>query len=388
MQPRTVLPSEWQAQLTSFEEAQARVLSSVATLPAVYVALDDAIGMVSAENVVSQAHVPPFANASMDGYAVAAGKIGQGTSSAVDAVAHISTGMPLPVNTDAVVPWEHTTSQGGQIVFDEPVHPGQFVRARGHDISLGDIVVPALTKLGPVHLGVLASIGQRDVLVHRRPRVGVLVSGEELAAPGSTLEAGSLFDVNSTLLPALLRSAGATVSQVLRVIDDREKISKGLRQLAAESDLIVTTGGASVGERDWVRTVVQDEGEIALWRVAVRPGKPFAAGQVFETPVLLLPGNPGSVLACTHGFVAPMVRRMQARSGVADIVAAQLCEEIVNDQERTFLCPVNLQQGKATPLLGPNSQALQHAAAVDGFVIAPPRSIADAGSTVMVELMA
>ena len=387
MEKRTVSAEEWKVDLTSYEEARSRIIAMVGANPAVYVPVKDALGCVSAKNIAAPTSVPPFDNSAMDGYAVDSRSVSEGSEIDVSELKHISTGMPLPAGTDAIVPWEHTRSSGATVHFEQAIQAGQYVRAAGNDIAAGDIVVPAGSRLGPVRLGALSSVGLQDVLVHRRPRVSVLVTGEELATPGTNLGDAHVFDVNSTMLPALLRSAGADVVAVERCTDDRDLIAKTINDLCKGSDLVVTTGGASVGERDWVRTILEDDGELTVWRVAVRPGKPVAAGFINDTPLVVLPGNPGSVLACTHGFVVPLLRKFQGSDPQPKRASYVLAADLVNDQDRVFLCPVTLDNGVATPLIGATSQGLHHALDVAGFVVAPPGSQAKAGAQVNVEYM-
>jgi molybdopterin molybdotransferase len=342
------------------------------------------LGLVAANDLVAAIDVPPFDNSAMDGYAVLAAECQVGEP--VCFVSSIATGMPLPDGADAVVPWE-SVNDG---VLEKPVSAGDFIRSRGHDVESGSVVVGRGAVLDPVMLAAAASVGLPRIDVHRRPSVGVLVTGDEIADPGKSLEAGQVYDSNSTLLPLLLQSAGAQVV-LEREPDDIDAISAALQRLSQMADVIVTTGGASVGERDWVRSAVERDGTVDLWKVAVRPGKPFGAGTIASTPVLMLPGNPGSVLACAHAFVMPVVRRLAGRKAQAPTARAVLSDAVSNLSDRHFLCPVRLEGtsgngSTARPLVGMTSQGIFHAAGLSGFIVVEPGKRVDAGTEVEVEL--
>ncbi len=378
---RTVSASELRMPPTSFNEAVRVVSSLFESLPPRHVPLRDALGLVAACDVVAEINVPGFDNSSMDGFAVRADDF-DGTS--VAPAAHIATGSPLPQGADTVVPWENAAERDGRIYLDS-IDRGQYVRATGHDVRRGSIVARAGTVLGPVHLGVLASIGVSEVQVIPQPDVAVLVSGDEVVSPGAPLGEFGVYDVNSTLVPALLALFGAHVTGVVRVGDDPDETTGAMKSLSSMADLVVTTGGASVGERDWVREVLTKNGALALWRVAMRPGKPFAAGRFDGTPVLTLPGNPGSVLACSHGFVARAVRKLSGRSVAPRTQTGRLICELENDEPRTFICPVAIEGDDVVPLAGETSQGIAHATGGVGFVIVPPSSVLSRGTHVEVE---
>lgn len=378
---RTVTPEELVAPAVDIARARALVVGLVeGPLVAQVVTVAEALGRVAADKVVAPADVPPFVNSAMDGWAVSAARHSS-TGDELQPVGRIATGAPLPEGADSVIPWEHVI--GG--VVTRPVTPGQYVRTAGHDLVAGETVVAGGVTLDALHLGALAGIGATTIAVYRTPVVGLLVSGDEVVPPGTPLGPGQVHDVNSTLLSALVRELGAVVGPVSRVGDDLAATVDGLTVLSTRCDVVVTTGGASVGERDWVRTALERHGELAFWRVDVRPGKPVAAGRLGETPLLMLPGNPGSVVSGVHLFLAPLLRHLTGRPVAAPTTSAALTESVANPGERPFLCPVRVADGRATPLVGRSSQAIGHLGGAGGFVLVPSATTLPADTPVLVE---
>jgi molybdopterin molybdotransferase len=307
-------------------EARAHVLDRVSVLPAVELALADALGAVTADAVVSAEAVPPFPNSAMDGYAVRAadtagapvdlkvvGMIAAGTAGdlAVGAgeAARIMTGAPMPEGADAIVLVERTRTEGDVVTIDIAVEPGTSVRGIGEDVHEGDVVVGRGTVLTPGHLGVLASVGVDRVRVHRRPRVGVLSTGDELVEAGP-LGRGQIRDSNRPTLVALLRESGFDAVDLGIARDDEASVAAAIERAVAECDAVLTSGGVSMGDLDYVKVVLDQIGEMRWMQIAIRPAKPFAFGTVRGVPVFGLPGNPVSSMVSYELFARPALRKM------------------------------------------------------------------------------
>lgn len=291
--------------------------------------LTDALGMVLAVEVRAQGNIPPFDNSAMDGYAVrsadlarasaelpvtltvagnaAAGHRATGETEEGTAV-RIMTGAPLNVGADSVVPQELVAREGNQATFTAPVVDGANVRRAGEDAKPGDLVVPAGVELSPRHLSAAASAGVGTVEVWPAPRVGYLITGDELVAPGDPLEHGQIHESNGTYLAAALTRLGAVPVNLGRVGDDADAVARAVEQAAV--DLVVTTGGASVGDHDPVKEALSSYG-VEFTNVAIQPGKPQGAGRVNGMPVVSLPGNPVAVAVCVEVFVGPAVRALR-----------------------------------------------------------------------------
>jgi molybdenum cofactor synthesis domain-containing protein len=322
--------------LVPLEEAQAYVLERVATLPGVELALDDALGTVAAAEVVAAEAVPPFANSAMDGYAVRAAdtagapvelKImgmlaaGQSTEASVgegEAI-RIMTGAPMPSDADAVVLVERTHTTGDTVTIDITVDSGTSVREVGEDVQPGDIVAAPGTLLTPAHLGVLASVGVERVTVHRRPRVGVLSTGNELVTSGP-LGRGQIRNSNRPTLLALVREAGFEAVDLGTADDDEGSITDALLSAADACDAVLTTGGVSMGDFDYVKVALESIGAMRWMQIAIKPAKPFAFGTVGRVPVFGLPGNPVSSMVSFELFARPALRHMAGRTDLHRLV--------------------------------------------------------------------
>jgi molybdopterin molybdotransferase len=312
-------------ELLTIDEALALVLERVRPLEHEPVALEDAAGRVLAEGAHSTVDLPPFPASAMDGFAlraadapgtlrivarIAAGRPAARALEPGEAMA-IATGGVVPDGADSVVPIEDVEERGDAVSIPRAVGEGDNVRPRGGDLRAGEPVVAAGTRLGPAHVGALAAAGVASVRCHRVPRVVVVVTGTELSAPGEPLGPGEIYDSNGFILATQIRSAGATAERLPPVKDDpdatRSAIERGLG-----ADVLVTTGGVSVGVYDLVRAAEADLGvEEVFWRVAVRPGKPVAFGVRDRTLVFGLPGNPVSALVGFELFVRPALLAMQ-----------------------------------------------------------------------------
>jgi molybdopterin molybdotransferase len=316
-------------ELLTIEEALERVLAHTRPLVAELVETSAAAGRIVAEPARARADLPPFASSAMDGFAVRADdtpgllpiafRVAAGSPSTVElpaeAAAGIATGGVVPVGADAVVPVELTVEQDGRVDIRNAVTPGSHVRPRGGDVKEGDIVVAPGTRLGAAQIGALAAAGVAGVACSMRPRVAVLATGSELRAPGEPLGPGQIYESNRALVAVVLAAAGARVDQLPAVADDEnahvEALTRGL-----EADVLVTSGGVSVGPHDLVREVSASLGvSEVFWGVAVKPGKPLSFGTRGDTLVFGLPGNPVSSLVGTLLFVRPAVLALQ---GLAD----------------------------------------------------------------------
>lgn len=310
--------------LLTVDDALARVLEHAAPLPSEPVSIDDALGRVLAEPARALVDLPPFPSSAMDGFAVravdtpgdlpvafrvAAGAAPPGALPAGSA-AGIATGGTVPDGADAVVPVEDVEDRGDTVVVPD-AESGQHVRPRGGDVRAGDVVVEDGIRVTAVRLGALAAAGVAGVSCARRPRVAILATGSELRSPGEQLEPGQIYESNRRMLAAALEGSGATTEVLPVVADDVSAHRAGLER-ALESDVVVTSGGVSMGPHDLVRRVAADLGvEEVFWGVAIKPGKPLAFGVRDSTLVFGLPGNPVSSLVGALVFVRTALLALQ-----------------------------------------------------------------------------
>jgi molybdopterin molybdotransferase len=386
----------------SFEAALATLLGAApAPKTAQSVALLDALNRVSAGDVVSSIDVPPANNSQMDGYAlrssdcVHAGAVltvtqripaGKPSSEPLLAgqAARIFTGGFMPQGADAVVMQEACTVNGDDVTVNEPVAANQWVRPQGGDVAQGATVIAAGTRLNAAQLGLIASLGAPEVAVNPRLRVGLLCTGDELTEPGQALPMGSIYNSNRPMLTALLQGLGCEVVDAGNVADTLSATQAALGGLATRCDLILSTGGVSVGEEDHVKPAVQALGELNLWTIAIKPGKPLAFGRVAATPFIGLPGNPVSSFITFVMLVRPYVLRAM---GVTDVeppripVQAQF-EWTKADKRREFLRVQLNAQGKAELFPNQNSGVLTSAAWAHGIVDVPAGSLIRVGDPV------
>jgi molybdenum cofactor synthesis domain-containing protein len=312
------------------EEAQAHVLAGCAPLQPRDVPIDEAVGCVTTAPIVASEAVPPFPNTAMDGYAVrAADTAGAGPGHPVRLTVtgmlaagaapsrpvgagealRIMTGAPFPPGADAIVIVEVTSVDGDDVLIRQAARPGDHVRAAGEDIAPGQEVFAAGTVLTPGHIGVLASMGWEKVAVYGRARVGVLSTGDELVESGG-LQPGQIRDSNRHTLLALLRQGGFDAVDLGIVRDDEDDIRGAIKRAMASCDALLTSGGVSMGELDYVKKVLDELGQMAWMQVAIRPAKPLAFGIVAGKPVFGLPGNPVSSMVSFELFARPALRQM------------------------------------------------------------------------------
>ena len=316
------------------EEAQAEVLAACRPGPARAVAVADALGLVLAEAVRAEESVPPFRNTAMDGYAVHAADVAgasaerpvrlkvTGTLAAGRAPAmrvgrgealRIMTGALFPEGADAVAIVENTRPAGDEVEVLVPAEPGDHIRGAGEDISAGQELFAAGTVLGPGHLGVLCSVGVQAVPAVAAPVVGVLSTGDELVETGGRLEPGQIRDSNRRTLLSLLRRDGFVPVDLGLARDDEAQIEAALRDGVERCDAVMTSGGVSMGDFDYVKSVLDRIGRMHWMQVAIRPAKPFAFGVIGDTPVFGLPGNPVSSMVSYEVLARPGLRRMSGR---------------------------------------------------------------------------
>jgi len=381
------------AELLSLEEAQRRILERVVRLPAEQVSLQDAAGRVTAADVESRVDLPPFDSSAMDGFAlraadtpgrlpvverIAAGRPASRALVAGEAMA-IATGGAIPDGANAVIPIEYVVDRGNEIETTERVDPGADIRPRGGDIRAGQVVVPSGMRLGPAQLGALAAAGVADIPATRRPRAAVLSTGTELRTPGTELEPGQIYEANGVLLAAQLATAGADVERLEPVADD-EAAHRAALQAGLEADVLVSSGGVSVGPHDLVRSVGGELGvEEVLWGVAVKPGKPLSFGVRGRTLVFGLPGNPVSCLVCFELFVRPAVLALQGHAEpLPRFEPGRLAKGVRPNQARTELVRARsrIADGKVEleAVTGQESHMIARAAGADTLILVPAGS--------------
>ena len=326
--------------LLSVEQGRKRILAAVSAIEATeQLHLRAALGRILCEPVVARIDVPPFANSAMDGYAVRSEDcpdsgavtleiIGSAFAGAPFAervgagqCVRIMTGAVLPDGADTVLMQEHVSREQGQIRCEHrAVQQGQNVRYAGEDTRRGDTVLPAGRRLGAAELGLLASVGVAEVCVTRKLRVAFFSTGDELASAGTPLVRGQIYDSNRYALFGMLSRPEIECYDLGVIPDRREAVRTAFREAAAMADMVLTTGGVSVGEADYVTETLGELGEISFWRMAMKPGKPLAFGHVGNAVFFGLPGNPVSVMATFYQFVLPAIRKMTGQQALEPLM--------------------------------------------------------------------
>lgn len=387
--------------LISVEEALARILNGAEPLKAETVALTAAAGRVLAEDLVSARTQPPFAASAMDGYAVRgadvatapanlkivgdvpagivfSGKVGPGEA------VRIFTGAPLPEGSDTIVIQEVTERDGDVVTVKETTKPGAYVRAAGLDFKQGDVLLKAGLRLRPRHLALAAAMNCATLAVRGRPRVGVLATGDELVPPGTEPGPGQIVSSNSTGLAALIARAGGEALDLGIAADTIAALAASIRAARdRNADILVTLGGASVGDHDLVMRALEAEGlKLGFWRIAMRPGKPLMFGRLERMRVLGLPGNPVSAMVCGLIFLKPLISALLGLDTAGGGPARALLGTDVpeNDRRQDYL-RARLDRNDrgdlvATPFGKQDSSMLALLAKADCLIVRPPHAAA------------
>ena len=378
------------AELLTLEQAQALVLSRTGALQAEAVPLQAAAGRVTARAAEALVDLPPFQSSAMDGFAVRSGDVPgrlaivartaagrpAGRALAPGEAIEISTGGVVPEGADAVVPVEYVVQHDNSVEVAEVVSRGAHVRPRGGDVAAGDVVVPAGVRLGAAQLGALAAAGVAEVSCARRPRVAILATGSELVRPGAPLAPGQIYESNGLMLAAALAAAGADIETLPPVADD-ESAHRAALERGLAADLLVTSGGVSVGPHDLVRRIEAELGvEEVFWRVAIKPGKPVSFGVRGATLVFGLPGNPVSSLVGCELFVKPALRALQGLGEPLPRLAAgrlesELRRNVARDEFVRARSRLDRDGVVLEPLSGQESHMIVRAAAADSLVHVP-----------------
>jgi molybdopterin molybdotransferase len=385
------------AKLISLEEARSRVLQEALPLSVESRPTTEALGMVVAEDVIAPFSIPPFDNSAMDGFAVrardtdrakpndgvelvlaetiAAGEVATNRLERGQAI-KIMTGAPIPANADAVVQSELTLEASGRVQIFERVRPGSNIRRAGEDVEAGSRALPAGSVLGPAEIGLLAGLGLARVSVHRRPRVAIVSTGSELVELDQPLGPGQIHNSNSYTLFALCRQLGVE-PDVLGIVPDDYDATRAILSEGLERDVLLTSGGVSVGEFDFVKEVHRELGvEQRLWGVAMKPGKPMMFGVRGRTLVFGLPGNPASAMVSFELFVRPaLLRLMGHRATTRPLYKAVVGEDLKNTDGRVHVVRVRAwREGKTWRVSTTGSQSsarLRSMIGANGLIFVP-----------------
>jgi molybdopterin molybdotransferase len=399
--------------LLSVEDHRDRILAAIRPLPAFDQPLMEAFGLSSAEDVHAEVALPGFDNSAMDGYAVChadvagategspvhlpvVGEIAAGQANLLamseGTAVKIMTGAPVPAGADSIVPYEWTDRGVAQVVISRAPELGQHVRPAGEDVSIGDLIVAEGTVLGPRQLGLLAAVGRPSVRSRPRPRVVILSTGSELREPGTSLGHDSVYDGNSFLLAAAVRQAGGIAYRVGIVPDEPRAFMDALNDQLVRADLVVTSGGVSMGDYDVVKAALAPLGTVWFGGIAMQPGKPQGFGLVGEdeTPIITLPGNPVSSYISFEQFVLPAIRRLMGRTPYTRPSAdAQLTHGLRSPEGRRQFArgTLSVVDGHlAVTPVGPQASHMIGDLADSDSLIVVPESVTwlDAGETVTV----
>jgi molybdopterin molybdotransferase len=389
--------------MISEEEARRKTLGAIQPLPARRLPSSGALGYFAAEDYLSRLPLPTFDNSAMDGYAVVARSCKKGERLRVTGeqpagpnrrlrvapgeAVRIFTGAPVPQGADAIVMQEDVTRDGDEIVINTNVEAGEFVRRRGCDLAEGQKILGEGERIGPATLGLIASQGFADLTVGGEVKAAILATGDELVKPGGKLEPGQIYESNSALLNALLRRCGAIVKSEEHCRDERESLIEAIKR-GIKNHILIISGGVSVGEHDLVKDALRELGaQIEIWRVAIKPGKPFLFGRMQQSKpspesspsarerrtrsagqssvpdaeclVFGLPGNPVSAFVTFLQFVRPAILKMMGATNL-DLpqVPAKLTVDLTNDGDRAHYIRGRLERGRFTPVGRQESHAL------------------------------
>lgn len=380
--------------LIPVEEARARILKGVKPLPAEDVKLERALGRVLAKPLKASRHQPPFDASAMDGYAVSAADVATTPATlrliGLSAAGHgfkgrlkrsecvrIFTGAPVPKGADAVVIQENTKATGKDITVLQGVKPEQNIRFAGLDFRKGDALLPAGLTLGARDIGLAAAANAPKLAVRRRPVVALIATGDELVLPGGTPRADQIVSSNSHALAAMAEHLGATVVNLGIVADSLRATERAIAK-AAKADILVTTGGASVGDHDYVQEALKNSGvAIDFWKIAMRPGKPFMYGRRKGQHVLGLPGNPVSALVCARLFLKPLIDALLGLPQGDDLVEARLGASMRENDSRQDYVRATLVEAAdgsrtATPFPKQDSSMQRTFREAQALIVRPP----------------
>ena len=322
------------AGLISLEEARQKMLDQLAPLAgSEKISIYSAAGRITAAPVLSPLHVPPFDNSAMDGYAVRLADVASGVALPVAGKAfagapfsgewplgsciRIMTGAPVPQGTEAIVMQEQTEAEGERIRFIAAASAGQNIRRVGEDIRQGDSVLAAGVRLGVAQLPLIASLGIGDVEVKRRLRVAIFSTGDELQPVGQPLAAGQIYDTNRFTVRLMLDQLGYEVIDLGIIRDDPQALRAAFVRADREADVVISSGGVSVGEADYTKAMLDELGEITFWKLAIKPGKPFAFGRLSDSWFCGLPGNPVSAAVTFYQLVQPLLAKLSGQQQAA-----------------------------------------------------------------------
>lgn len=392
--------------MISVEEALARLLAPLSPLPAEQIALADGLGRVLAEPVAARRTQPPFAASAMDGYAVRAGDLeqipvtlrivaevpaGASYSGRIEKgeAARIFTGAPMPAGSDTVVIQENTEREADKVHILEGARRGRYVRPDGLDFREGEALLEPGRRLTARDIGLLAAMNRPWLYVHRRPRIGIMSTGDEIVMPGEPIGPNQIVSSNALALSAFVAACGGLPLSVGNAPDDPE----ALRRMAAATrgvDMLVTTGGVSVGEHDLVRSALLEDGlELDFWQIAMRPGKPLMVGRYRGTPMLGLPGNPVSSFVCALLFLKPALARLSGEPDRPEpMAAARLGAPLGENDRRQDYLRARLSRAadgalEVTPFEAQDSSMMRILAAADCLVLRPPRAPPAAAGTLV-----
>lgn len=387
-----MISCDTQAGLIPFDEALQRLLDSAqCQVGTEVIPLAEAAGRVLAESPVATVSVPPADNSSMDGYAVnladISGEARLPVSQRIPAgtppqplqpgtCARIFTGAEIPSGANAVVMQENVTTDGEIAVFSQCPAEAENIRCKGQDIQSGDVVLSVGVTLKPAELGLLASVGLAQVEVYRKLKVAILSTGDELIEPGYALGPGQIFNSNRYILTGLLTSLNMDVVDLGCVADTREDTLVALQRAAASADAIISTGGVSVGEEDHVKGCVDELGQLDMWKIRIKPGKPVAYGHVQGTPFIGLPGNPTSTLVTFCLLAKPCLQKLQGAnfSAPLQVKVAAGFERKRAIQRQEYL-RVRVDNNRLVAFPNQSSGVLASASWADGIAVIPPETL-------------
>lgn len=388
------------ARRLSVGDARRRILEQIVAVRGTEkVALRAALGRVAARDIVSPIDVPAHTNAAVDGYAVAAAALpragtkefrvvgtalaGRPFAGAIgrDECVHVMTGAPMPAGTDAVIFQEQARCAGDRIAVEADVRRERNVRAAGEDLARGGVALPAGKRIGPAELGLVASLGLPEVPVYRRPRVAFFSTGDELRALGEPLGPGLIYDSNRYTLYGMLTALGVELLDMGVVPDDAACVERAFTDASTLADAVISTGGVSVGEADYIKQTLAALGAVDFWQVAMRPGRPFAFGRLGAAAFFGLPGNPVAVMVTFYQFVQPALRRLmgEAPPGPPPTFRARSLSRLKTRIGRTELIRGVFERDPQGALVvcstgSQGSGILSSMSAANCFIVLPPES--------------